>query len=212
MVVGQDIIAPPPYTPHAPTPEEIREQHRKAEEAIDLFEQEHAGAFNAYRTMYLLGGTSATVVGKDLQQLDFKATQGAGETRIVAAMNLHPSIVPVSEGLQGSALNTGNFGAARRLVADTFLRPDWGSFASSLETIVPPLAGSRLWYDDRHVPFLAEDVKDADAIWITEIWDDASSHKASLQLPAVRDAIAKGRPLIAGFEISAETRPVTRPA
>jgi quinol monooxygenase YgiN len=58
---------------------------------------------------------------------------------------------------------------------------------------------------------IAEDVKDADAIWITEIWDDASSHKASLQLPAVRAAIAKGRPLIAGFELSAETRPVTRP-
>lgn len=58
---------------------------------------------------------------------------------------------------------------------------------------------------------IAEDVKDADAIWITEIWDDASSHKASLQLPAVRTAIAKGRPLIAGFELSAETRPVTRP-
>lgn len=56
---------------------------------------------------------------------------------------------------------------------------------------------------------IAEDVKDADAIWITEIWDDASSHKASLQLPAVREAIAKGRPLIAGFELSAETRPVT---
>lgn len=59
---------------------------------------------------------------------------------------------------------------------------------------------------------IAEDAKDADAIWITEIWDDASSHKASLQLPEVRAAIAKGRPLIAGFELSAETRPVARPA
>ena len=57
---------------------------------------------------------------------------------------------------------------------------------------------------------IAEDAKDADAIWITEIWDDAASHKASLQLPAVRDAITKGRPLIAGFELSAETRPVPR--
>ncbi|NIJ20086.1 quinol monooxygenase YgiN [Sphingomonas naasensis] len=55
---------------------------------------------------------------------------------------------------------------------------------------------------------IAEDAKDPDAIWITEIWDDASSHKASLQLPAVRAAIAKGRPLIAGFELSVETRPV----
>ena len=56
---------------------------------------------------------------------------------------------------------------------------------------------------------IAEDAKDADAIWITEIWDDAASHKASLQLPAVRDAIARGRPLIAGFELSTETRPVS---
>jgi quinol monooxygenase YgiN len=55
---------------------------------------------------------------------------------------------------------------------------------------------------------IAEDAKDPDAIWITEVWEDASSHKASLQLPAVREAIAKGRPLIAGFELSAETRPV----
>ncbi|TGX55944.1 antibiotic biosynthesis monooxygenase [Sphingomonas gei] len=55
---------------------------------------------------------------------------------------------------------------------------------------------------------IAEDAKDGDAIWITEIWEDAASHKASLQLPAVRDAIAKGRPLIAGFDLSAETRPV----
>jgi quinol monooxygenase YgiN len=59
---------------------------------------------------------------------------------------------------------------------------------------------------------IAEDAKDPDAIWITEIWDDAASHKASLQLPEVRAAISKGRPLIAGFEISAETRPVSRPA
>ncbi len=55
---------------------------------------------------------------------------------------------------------------------------------------------------------IAEDAKDSDAIWITEIWDDAASHKASLQLPAVRDAIARGRPLIAGFELSAETKPI----
>ena len=55
---------------------------------------------------------------------------------------------------------------------------------------------------------IAEDAKDPDAIWITEIWDDAASHKASLELPAVREAIARGRPLIAGFELSAETRPV----
>jgi len=56
---------------------------------------------------------------------------------------------------------------------------------------------------------IAEDAKDADAIWITEIWDSKASHDASLALPAVKAAIAKGRPLIAGFEMGAETRPVS---
>ena len=55
---------------------------------------------------------------------------------------------------------------------------------------------------------IAEDAKDPDAIWITEIWETKANHAASLQLPAVRDAIAKGRPLIAGFELRAETNPV----
>src|SRR5262245_38907257 len=43
---------------------------------------------------------------------------------------------------------------------------------------------------------VARDTKDPDAIWITEVWDSKESHAASLQLPAVRAAIAKGRPLI----------------
>jgi quinol monooxygenase YgiN len=51
---------------------------------------------------------------------------------------------------------------------------------------------------------VAEDVKELDAIWITEVWDSAESHKASLQLPAVQAAIAKGRPLIAGFDSQVE--------
>jgi quinol monooxygenase YgiN len=55
---------------------------------------------------------------------------------------------------------------------------------------------------------VAEDVAEPDAIWITEVWDNEESHKASLQLPDVKAAIAKGRPLIAGFELSAKIKPV----
>ncbi len=51
---------------------------------------------------------------------------------------------------------------------------------------------------------VAEDMKEPDAIWITEVWDKAESHKASLQLPAVQAAIARGRPLIAGFDSQVE--------
>lgn len=55
---------------------------------------------------------------------------------------------------------------------------------------------------------VAMDPADADAIWITEVWDSKDSHSASLSLPAVRDAIARGRPLIAGFGSSVVTTPV----
>ena len=54
---------------------------------------------------------------------------------------------------------------------------------------------------------VARDPVDADAIWITEVWDSRASHAASLQLPAVQDAIRRGRPLIAGFDNGHETIP-----
>ena len=55
---------------------------------------------------------------------------------------------------------------------------------------------------------IAKDPRDTDALWITEVWDSAESHKASLALPAVQAAIAKGRPLIAGFSNRVETVPL----
>lgn len=55
---------------------------------------------------------------------------------------------------------------------------------------------------------VARDPADADALWITEVWDNQASHRASLQLPAVQDAIARGRPLIAGFDSQTETEPL----
>jgi quinol monooxygenase YgiN len=55
---------------------------------------------------------------------------------------------------------------------------------------------------------ISRDPADANAIWITEVWDSRESHAASLHLPSVRAAIAKGRPLIAGFSDRVETVPV----
>jgi len=55
---------------------------------------------------------------------------------------------------------------------------------------------------------VAHDPADADALWITEVWDSQASHQASLSLPAVREAITKGRPLIAGFSNRVETTPI----
>ena len=55
---------------------------------------------------------------------------------------------------------------------------------------------------------VARDSTDADALWITEVWDSQDSHRASLKLPAVQAAIARGRPLIAGFGERFETQPL----
>lgn len=55
---------------------------------------------------------------------------------------------------------------------------------------------------------LAKDAVDANAVWVTEIWDSAASHDASLTLPAVKDSIAQTKSLIAGFEKVAVTNPV----
>jgi quinol monooxygenase YgiN len=55
---------------------------------------------------------------------------------------------------------------------------------------------------------IARDPADDNALWITEVWDSQASHKASLALPAVQAAIAKGRPLIAGFSNRVETVPI----
>lgn len=56
---------------------------------------------------------------------------------------------------------------------------------------------------------VAKDPSNADALWITEVWENRARHEASLSLPAVREAIDRGRPMIAGI---GPERFVTEPA
>lgn len=124
------------------------------------FEKNEPKALNAFKTLYLGGGAKAEVVGNSFQELDLKNVQGSLETRIAAASGVHPVIAALSEGLAGSSLNAGNFQSARRLVGDATLRPLWRDFAGAIESIAPPPARKRVWYYDRDIPFLREDVKD----------------------------------------------------
>ena len=55
---------------------------------------------------------------------------------------------------------------------------------------------------------VAEDPGHPDALWITEIWESQQSHQDSLKMPEVKDAITRGRPLIASMDSHQETRPV----
>lgn len=135
------------------------EQFQEVKAIIDA---DHTGSTNAFKTLYLGAGVDVKTVGMNLEQLAFKATQGAGETRLAAAAGVPVPIVGFSEGLQGSALNAGNYGASRRRFADGTMRPLWRSAAGALQNIAPPPGrDARLWYDDRDVSFLQEDVMDA---------------------------------------------------
>jgi quinol monooxygenase YgiN len=70
------------------------------------------------------------------------------------------------------------------------------------------LAGDGSGMPGCHSYVVALDPQDADALWVTEVWESSEAHKASLQLPSVQAAISKGRPLIAGFDSHIETIPI----
>ncbi len=58
---------------------------------------------------------------------------------------------------------------------------------------------------------VAEELADPDAIWVSEAWRTQADHMNSLRPAAVQAAIARARPLIAGFGMRAETRPIGYP-
>jgi hypothetical protein len=127
------------------------------------YNEAHRGVEKAYGTLFLLPGADVVPVSMDMQQLDFKVTQGAGETRICVAAGVPAPIAGVSEGLAGSALNAGNLGTLRRLFVDTTVRDLWNKVAPSLAQMVKPPTGRQgavLIVDDRYIPFLREDAKD----------------------------------------------------
>jgi hypothetical protein len=130
-------------------------------EFVEAMDASHKGPANAGKTLYLAGGADVTVVGADMRQLDYKVVQGAGETRIAAASGVGAVIAQLSEGMQGSSLNAGNYAAARRRFGDMTMRHLWQQACGSLSTVVDAPYGSELWYDARDISFLQEDEKDA---------------------------------------------------
>lgn len=163
------------------------------ERYVQLFDERHAGVANAYKTIHLGGGADAKMLSTDLRSIDFKAVQGAGETRIAAASGVGAIIARFSEGMQGSSLNAGNYGAAKRQFADMTLRPLWRNAAGSLARLVPPPnPASRLWYDARDVEFLKEDRKDASAILQQNATTVRALVDAGYHPDAVIDAVEAG--------------------
>lgn len=131
------------------------------DEFVDMMETRHAGVRNAYRTLYLTAGADATIVGSNLRDLDLKGVNGSAETRISMLSRVHPTILGASEGLQGSSLNAGNFGAARRLWADSWIYPTLQDVAAALAPLISVPADAELWTTTSDMPILREDARDA---------------------------------------------------
>lgn len=161
---------------------------------VDKFNDSHQGTDNAYKTLFLAGGADVRPLSVDLRQLDFKATQGAGETRIAAAAGVHPVIVGLSEGLQGSSLNAGNYNAAKRNFAETTLQHLWSVAAASLASLVTaPRPTARLWFDAKDIPFLREnaadlaDIRTKDAQTIRTLVDGGYDPDAAVAFVSTND-------------------------
>jgi hypothetical protein len=147
-------------TPAQMTPEQFKS-------FVALMREQHDGVQNAYKTLYLGDGADADVIGANMQEMDFSAVQGKGETRIANAAGVPPVLLSFSEGMQGSSLNAGNYQAAKRSFVDTTMRDLWQNWCGSLlalDQLKPPREKSRLWYDPRDIPFLHEDQQDAATI------------------------------------------------
>ena len=159
------VTAPPTLTP-----DQFKEFMRLGRESTQGLEE-------AYKTMYLGGGATAAVVGANLAQMDFRATQGAGETRVAAAGGVPPIIVGLSEGLASATYS--NYGQARRAFGDTWGSNQWRSFCGAVEPLLVKPDDAELWYDTRDIPFLREDQKD-----LAEV--------ASMNMATINAALAAG--------------------
>jgi phage portal protein BeeE len=162
-----------------------------------LLESEHKGTWNAWKTLYLGGGADPVPIGSSFKDMDYAIIQGRAESRLAADAGVPPSWVGFSEGLQGSALNAGNFTSARRRFSDGTMWHLWTNAATSLERIVGPphdkqgrlIEGASLWFDPR-VPFTRDDAADLAKIQAEEAQTIATLVKDGFAPESVIRAVA----------------------
>lgn len=126
---------------------------------VEAFTEKREGSGgNPYKTLFLAAGADPIPIGSNLQEVDFSKIQAGGEVRIAAAAGVHPAVVGFSEGLQGSALNSGNLAEAFRQFTNQTIRPLWRNLCGSMAVIIAVPGDAQLWYDDSDIPALQEDI------------------------------------------------------
>jgi hypothetical protein len=99
-------------------------------------------------------------------------------------------ITGLSEGLSSATYS--NYGQARRRLVDGTMRPLWGAFAGAFQSVVDVPSRSRLWYDDRDIPFLREDVLDQAEIMSRKMLTIESGVRAGFTPDSVKVAVDTG--------------------
>lgn len=154
------------------------------------FERRYGSSENAYKTAIVDNGADLVPLGHSFEQMNFADVQSSGEARLAAAAGVPPQIVGFVKGLQASTYT--NYQQAMRRFADLTLRPLWGSAAAALESVTRPPAGTRLWYDDRHIPFLQQDAADEAAIRKEDALTIEALIRSGFAPDSARDAVISG--------------------
>ena len=166
------------------------------QDAVDRFMARHkaanAGPSKAGKTMLVTDGADVQVVGAQLAQLEMKDSQGGHESRIATRSRVPAVILGIREGLQGSALNTGNYGAARRVWSDGWFSATADSLSETLEPLVDVPVDAELVHDPSRVMFLQEDRKDEADIQKANAETINTLVSAGFQPDSARDAVRSG--------------------
>lgn len=163
------------------------------EEFKEKFGGAHQGKWQAYKTLFLMGGADAVPLTHDFRNMDFTNVVGKGESSIASAAGVPPSWVGFSEGLQGSALNAGNMAANRRRFADGTIRPLWRAAVAALAPIIDVPTGAVLWWKEDGIAFLREDQTDRAEIMRVDMNSVDAGIKAGFEPDACVLAVAKNR-------------------
>lgn len=159
------------------------------EQFREEFQSKFQGNWNAYKTLFLMGGADVTPLTHDMRAMDFSNIVGKGEARIASAAGVPPSWVGFSEGLQGSALNSGNMAANRRRFADGTIRPLWEIVCASVGNLFEAPKGSDMWWSEDGIAFLREDQTDQAEIVRIEMNAVDAGIKAGFEPDSCVDAV-----------------------
>lgn len=116
----------------------------------DRIQAKYGGVNNAWRPLVLDQGADP-IMGKGLQELDFRAVQAGGELRICSAAGVPPVVVGLRDAQSGESYQT-----AMRRFGDLTIRPLWRSGCAVLQSVIPDLPdqGVQLWVDTSDIAAL----------------------------------------------------------